>query len=352
MQTRELISKSDFVRGIAILWIMLYHAQARCSLMPVRFLQDIGYGGVDLFLLLSGFGCYLSLERNPNPVRFLKRRMARILPAYLPFILLWMGIRRATVGLYFTDFCGSLTMTGVWNDSIAHFNWFPDALLLYYILLPYICGIQRESRRPLFAFAGLLVLAFLVSGSFLHSVYLLIMSRLPVLVAGAFLARLQEALAKERRRSRILYRAVLVLSVPLAAAGFAILYWSLYCQASYDLWHYGLYWYPFFLIAPCLVFYLGKAEKLLSRLSFMAPLLGCVRLFGRASFELFLCHVFLFESMYTRFPDGLPGWQWALLYALALVIGLLYRAFVQVLTKALRRIRRRFQAAGRQIPRT
>ena len=49
--------------GVAIIWVMLYHlGDIDVSVISVIF--GVGYGGVDIFLFLSGFGLYFSLSKK------------------------------------------------------------------------------------------------------------------------------------------------------------------------------------------------------------------------------------------------------------------------------------------------
>ena len=49
--------------GVGIFWVLLFHA--RLLTLPVgNFIKLIGYGGVDICLMMSGFGIYHSLSRS------------------------------------------------------------------------------------------------------------------------------------------------------------------------------------------------------------------------------------------------------------------------------------------------
>ena len=49
--------------GVAIIWVMLYHlGDIDVSVISVIF--GVGYGGVDIFLFLSGFGLYFSFSNT------------------------------------------------------------------------------------------------------------------------------------------------------------------------------------------------------------------------------------------------------------------------------------------------
>jgi len=50
--------------GIAILWVMMFHLPLRPGIPIIKEFFNIGYGGVDIFLFLSGFGLYFSLSKK------------------------------------------------------------------------------------------------------------------------------------------------------------------------------------------------------------------------------------------------------------------------------------------------
>ena len=76
--------------GIAMLWILFFHSGFWVASDSLRFLKNVGYGGVDICLFASGIGCYFSLEKDPDSLRFLKRRLKRLGPTYFCFIIPWL----------------------------------------------------------------------------------------------------------------------------------------------------------------------------------------------------------------------------------------------------------------------
>jgi peptidoglycan/LPS O-acetylase OafA/YrhL len=81
----------DALRGFACLWVVLHHAFGESQGLPTAFSRfcDIGWLGVSLFLVLSGFCLYYPLVRDQEPQRvvlhlkrFFTRRARRIFPPY------------------------------------------------------------------------------------------------------------------------------------------------------------------------------------------------------------------------------------------------------------------------------
>lgn len=84
----------DFLRGLAILLVLDYHAPVRWMTAPFHWLgfPNFGWVGVDLFFVLSGFlvgGLLIKEWRTQGRVdsrRFLLRRSFKIWPQYYVFL--------------------------------------------------------------------------------------------------------------------------------------------------------------------------------------------------------------------------------------------------------------------------
>ena len=50
------------IMGVAILWILLHHSGLNLS-GPLFAIKRSGFGGVEMFLFVSGFGCAISLMK-------------------------------------------------------------------------------------------------------------------------------------------------------------------------------------------------------------------------------------------------------------------------------------------------
>lgn len=113
----------DALRGIAALGVVFYHAvdqtdkvvPAGVMKYPVRglqYLSSLGYIGVFLFFVISGFCIHLQWARakasNEQPKivfgQFWKRRLRRLYPPYIIAIALFLLITAASAGLNVTRF--------------------------------------------------------------------------------------------------------------------------------------------------------------------------------------------------------------------------------------------------------
>ena len=89
--------------GAAMLWVMLYHAEAlEFEVKMFNLVRGAGFGGVDVFILLSAMGLAMSLGRREQEyASFMARRGKRILPAYfvvmVPYTLYLILVDRKSV---------------------------------------------------------------------------------------------------------------------------------------------------------------------------------------------------------------------------------------------------------------
>lgn len=160
----------DTLRACAIAWVMLFHLQLQ---LPPAFgmVGRYGWMGVDLFFVLSGYliGSQLvkpyAVGSRPSLVDFYRRRVFRILPAYLFVLLLYYAwpTWREQPGIsppwqfltftlnYFIDYANDKAFSHAWSLCVEEH---------FYLLLPLV--LLAMMRRPSFgktAFA----FAFLVS---------------------------------------------------------------------------------------------------------------------------------------------------------------------------------------------
>lgn len=175
---REYVAALTGLRGIAAFSVFLFHYSALHpgirldQAVPVigYFLQlplGLGFAGVDLFFVLSGFLLTLPFARAtlsgqppPDRVRYFKRRLLRVFPAYYAQLLIIL-----VVGSWFVSW-KSLDIPGLAAHLGMVFNIGPDPVrpivglwwtlpveLSFYLLLPLIASLMKP-RRWLVLLAG------------------------------------------------------------------------------------------------------------------------------------------------------------------------------------------------------
>ena len=65
--------------GWSILWIMMLHFTFN-QIKPLGFIAQYGFAGVDIFIFVSGFGLFFSLDKNDDLITFYRKRLLRIFP--------------------------------------------------------------------------------------------------------------------------------------------------------------------------------------------------------------------------------------------------------------------------------
>lgn len=115
---REITSSRAYYMGIAMLMVVFFH----CGFFPFNY---FGYWGVEMFLLLSGFGINYSLSKKGTLIQFYLRRMVRILPAAIICGVLFKEIGIGCGDVKSMAYCG-LDM------------WYIRTILFFYLLSPLI----------------------------------------------------------------------------------------------------------------------------------------------------------------------------------------------------------------------
>ncbi|MGN7763259.1 acyltransferase family protein [Paenibacillus sp. 22594] len=269
--------------GLAILWVMLYHSTVDFSSIPVLgTLQAYGYGGVDIFLLVSGLGLYYAYRKNTSTTLFYQRRLQRILPTYLPVVLLFCLLYWAMGEMSLLDVLLNLTTLSFWLGLDSRFDWYVPALLVLYLLTPLFMHFFKVRNKGVTVTVASLVgvlLSVVLSGTPLS--YLLIFTiRIPIFFVGVLVGYLIDKHEVISRRNGIVYLGMLLTGAVLLAA-------SQKYMSGY-MWSYGLWWYPFILITlPLCLLTAGMlhwvAERKWSRFPFLS---FC----GAHSLEIYLIH--------------------------------------------------------------
>ena len=308
MELKKCLKSRNLWIGIAMLWIVFFHSSLEIDSQGLVLFKNFGYGGVDICLFASGMGCYFSLEKDPDILKFLSRRAKRLGPAYLCFILPWLLWKNWLSPMPLRAILGNLLGIQTLVSWEYHFNWYIGGLVIYYLAMPYLkkltdsCKTIRQDVLTLVCLAAVTVV-FWDSGN-----TIVILSRLPVLYFGMVFGKLAN-------RGYVLKRRDFLALSGTALAGALALLVSYYMLPEW-LWSRGLYWYPFALMVPgfCMLFS-ALAEKMQER-PYLRRIKQFLEIVGIYSFELYLVHVFLYEGLMPRIVGYLwritVNMQWAM----------------------------------------
>jgi peptidoglycan/LPS O-acetylase OafA/YrhL len=304
----------DGVRGFAILAVLVLHAldgapHAGIADALVVHAATLGWMGVDLFFVLSGFlitGILIDQRGSPGYFRtFYARRILRIVPVYVAFLAfsLWIAplvgasTQAAAVQLHHWQpwYWSYLVNILLLLHPSAHTAYAPTHLWSlaieeqFYLLWPlavFLLSPRALPRVALACFVGaeLCRIAVVMHGARGEVNYLLLPTRMDTLAAGAFLA----CAVRDPR----LLRAVRLARAPAALVAVLLLAVTLYLEHTVN--PYGPLGQLFALPAVAILSGLLMLASTKTSTVFALPPL---RFLGRCSYGMYLWHVMVLSSL-------------------------------------------------------
>lgn len=311
---RRLSGCRSELMGLAALWVMLFHAYPfKFGFFPLDAFKYLGFAGVDIFILLSAMGLYVSLSREETPSlrRFYLRRVRRVLPTFWLIVGLYSLylVLRGRIG--WGVLAWNLSTFYYWFHIDGAFNWYIPAVLAFYAIAPLYARLLRRCRFPGWLTAAMFPISY---GIYRLSIPVHLnytedfVCRLPAFALGMYAGlRLTEP---ERDRS---------LRVWALGAGSAV-GWVVTALRLLN----KLYISPCYLIGAQLL----PGTLLLAWLTerFPAFLRRALRLVGESSLEIYLINVIITREFDTLAPylDIGPRhlFYYAVVYTLNLLAGL------------------------------
>lgn len=145
--------------GVAILWVMLFHSfDLNMGLPVLAWLRSAGFGGVDIFILLSSMGLVMSLSRREqNYSAFMARRAGRVLPAYYTVMIPYTIFLILAKGAPWSALIWNGLLLYYWVRPEGAFNWYVAGAMTFYAVTP-LCfrSLRRSGHRELWTAAGIL----------------------------------------------------------------------------------------------------------------------------------------------------------------------------------------------------
>lgn len=284
----NLISKyRTELMGISVLWVMFFHMHSRITVHPLlTFFQDIGYGGVDFFYLLSGLGVYHAYKGNA--IDFYKRRISRILPYYIPIVIIF------SVYMYKINYIsGEVVLTNIfllsyWFNLPGTFDWYIPGLLFLYLITPLYLEYFKRYKNILFCIILILtgISYFLFVGTPLNHL-LIVFLRFPMYFGGIWLGYM----IKERNGLELNWKAIGLCALSLLA-GIGFLYYFFKFDPLFRT-YFSETMIPFWFIAfPFCLFTAFMCSKIKMSLVHRVFLF-----FGNYSLLIYIIHVKMIEVM-------------------------------------------------------
>ena len=318
MMFQNLKQNRSLIMGLAIFWVAFYHIPWIDRAPWLDFLHNIGYIGVDIFLFLSGMGVCHSV-RSRGREGYLIQRARRILPGLMPVVLIW-SVAMLCIGMMnIEEFFGSVTLLGWWFGQSKQLNWYFSAVWMFYLLGAGLYKPVVKGKHPVLVVllvSWLSCLAMILSPYHYHAECF---TRVPIFLIGMLLGRLElRGNTNERLLRGVLY-GLLPLGLFLTVMTFHSWGedWGLYA---------GLWWYPFLLVVPGLVFLVSDGVQWLRKLKVTAALLRPMEWLGEASSEALMFHVGIYKLI-QLYTDLYPI-QWVVVMLLCLGLGVLYHRLI------------------------
>lgn len=190
------------IMGLSILWVMFFHSTIDCSGIPViKTIKQYGNVGVDIFLLLSGIGCYYSMARISQEqlgktrcfIGFYKARVVRILPATIILLMPWYMYLYQVQEREFRilRFLGDISSLSYWMDG-KNRGWYVALTIVLYGIYPLIYYIIIKKNQFWCLFSIIVVIALncllvLIFPGWFANVELAL-GRIPIFLFGCFIA--------------------------------------------------------------------------------------------------------------------------------------------------------------------
>lgn len=279
------------ILGFCIFLIIIYHANLGFRSGPLSYIFNPLWE-VDIFFFLTGMGAYRSLLGKGDALAFYKRRISRIYPRYLPVILLYfvpilvLYTGRDTLLLRLQELLGNVLMLGWLGGLDNQFNWYVQALMIFYLLSPAMFLLIRSFEGSGRKLGRLLAFLVLSQVCFMGSGLLIAYSRSIAFALGLAAAD-WAARGKEFRLSVPVMLAVLVM-------GHAVSYYTMAMPVELGM-RYGLCWYPALLILPGTLWLLTVLFALCEKTKALDWVNGLFGLLGRYSLEGYLVNVLVYD---------------------------------------------------------
>ncbi len=272
--------------GWSILWIMMLHFTFN-QINPLGFIAQYGFAGVDIFLFVSGFGLFYSLDRDDNLIHFYKKRLLRIFPTY--YII---GAITNLI-LHHNDILSFLfqySTIGFWIGK-EYADWFIPSIIILYLLAPFI---KKLIDKRWFVFLGTLaVIIYIIAYYFTDKENLLdrshffLLYRIPAFIFGMICAYWQ----KNNMSNRYFFF-WLLLGLP-----FFIYFYP---------FHHQIYNYKYYSLAFLLPLFVTAFILLSKCLKWLSPIL---RQMGVASLEIYLIQGYFFTLVLNGTTLAYPEWH-------------------------------------------
>lgn len=146
----------QWARAIAAIVVVLYHTNSitndfALQLGATPHWLHLGFAGVDLFFVVSGFVISVVTDRDHNPVgEFFMKRAIRILPFYWAFTLVWLAVMvvggKPVPG--WGEILRSFALIPMYEVPILGVGWTLEHELIFYTIVATTIALNRLRLLP------------------------------------------------------------------------------------------------------------------------------------------------------------------------------------------------------------
>ncbi|SFB76175.1 acyltransferase family protein [Butyrivibrio sp. YAB3001] len=178
--------------GLGIIWIYYFHSAPSLEKGTlIWYFWRQGYTGVDLFILLSGFGMAYALTKNPvtdikSYFSFEGKRFLRIYAGFLPATFLIALVDNWTKSVIL----GRITYFEQFTENLYIHLWYLGVILVLYLIVPFyhkLFGLSRNKLRFTCMAVGLaMLLGCITIGRVREDIVSAAFTRIPIFFIGIY----------------------------------------------------------------------------------------------------------------------------------------------------------------------
>ncbi len=149
------IEAIDFLRGYSIFTIVVMHMVWSSATGLMKTVLSFGGAGVHVFILVSGFGLYLSYLNNPLSYSdFLRKRFTKVYIPYFFIVVLFAAyyffcLESYDVITFLSHVFLFKMFSHTWDTSYVYSLWFLSTIFQFYLFWPFIVKLAGR-RKGLF----------------------------------------------------------------------------------------------------------------------------------------------------------------------------------------------------------
>ena len=276
-EIKDISTYRSEIMGMAILWIMMLHFTFT-QIKPLGFIAQYGFAGVDIFIMVSGFGLFFSLDKDRNIKHFYKKRLLRIFPTY--YII---GVI-ASIFLFHDSIFNYLyrySTIGFWIGG-PYWAWYVPAIVALYFTAPFLKKIidLGEMAIIICIVISVLIISYIMIAKEIVSTrepHIFLLYRIPTFLFGMVCAFWQKKAVSTKS-----FYIIMLMGLP--------------CFILLFPHHHSIYNYKYFSLAFLLPLFIIVFITFIKNCQILNPIFSTI---GKASFEIYLIQGIFFHAINT-----------------------------------------------------